>query len=173
MMNKKGFTLIELLIVIALLGILALALIAAIDPFEQLKKGRDTGTRNSTEELYNSLLRYYAIRGKFPWTSSAVSSSQASDITNFIQQVIDAGELKQAFLDDTDKLGRIFVTSTHEDILDNMDDLTVCFTPESKAFRIDENTKFRNDGSDFSRETGAGPCPTTDFTGGTCYWCIE
>ena len=35
---QKGFTLIELLIVIALLGSLAVGLLATIDPFEQLKK---------------------------------------------------------------------------------------------------------------------------------------
>ena len=39
---SKGFTLIELLIVIELLGALAAGLLAAIDPFEQLKKGVDT-----------------------------------------------------------------------------------------------------------------------------------
>jgi len=33
-----GFTLMELLIVIGVLGILAAGLLAAIDPFEQLKK---------------------------------------------------------------------------------------------------------------------------------------
>ena len=38
---QKGFTLIELLIVIALLGALAVGLIGALDPFEQLKKGTD------------------------------------------------------------------------------------------------------------------------------------
>ncbi|MFH0773343.1 MAG: prepilin-type N-terminal cleavage/methylation domain-containing protein, partial [bacterium] len=35
----RGFTLIELLIVIALLGALAVALLAALDPLEQIKKG--------------------------------------------------------------------------------------------------------------------------------------
>ena len=44
--QKSGFTLVELLIVIALLGALAIGLIGALDPFEQLKKGTDTGTRD-------------------------------------------------------------------------------------------------------------------------------
>ena len=35
--NSKGFTLIELLVVIGILGVLAAALIATIDPFEQIK----------------------------------------------------------------------------------------------------------------------------------------
>ena len=57
----KGFTLIELLIVIALLGALAVGLLAALDPFEQLKKGTDTGTRNTVSEIQGcgySLLCY-------------------------------------------------------------------------------------------------------------------
>ena len=47
----KGFTLIELLIVIALLGALAVGLLATIDPFEQLKKGRDTSKKNTVSEF--------------------------------------------------------------------------------------------------------------------------
>ena len=36
-MLRKGFTLIELLIVISILGILAVAVLSAINPVEQLK----------------------------------------------------------------------------------------------------------------------------------------
>lgn len=39
---QKGFTLIELLIVIAILGILAAALLIAIDPAEKIKSAQDT-----------------------------------------------------------------------------------------------------------------------------------
>ncbi len=62
--GKKGFTLIELLVVIGILGILAVGLLAAIDPFEQLKKGRDTNLRNVTVEYVNACTRYYATHGE-------------------------------------------------------------------------------------------------------------
>ena len=56
-MKNKGFTLIELLIVIALLGALAVGLLAAVDPFEQLKKGSDTATRNTVITIINAVIR--------------------------------------------------------------------------------------------------------------------
>ncbi|MEK7634177.1 MAG: prepilin-type N-terminal cleavage/methylation domain-containing protein, partial [Patescibacteria group bacterium] len=62
-----GFTLIELLIVIALLGALAVGLLAALDPFEQLKKGTDTGVRNTVSEVHGSIIRFYAIKNYMPW----------------------------------------------------------------------------------------------------------
>ena len=46
--NKKGFTLVELLIVVAILGILAAGLLAALDPIDILKRGRDSNRRSLT-----------------------------------------------------------------------------------------------------------------------------
>jgi len=58
----KGFTLIELLIVIALLGALAVALLAALDPLEQIKKGNDTGVRNTVAEIHGAMVRYSSLQ---------------------------------------------------------------------------------------------------------------
>ncbi|EKD87098.1 MAG: hypothetical protein ACD_37C00044G0003, partial [uncultured bacterium] len=44
--SESGFTLIELLIVITILGILATAVLAAINPLEQISRGRDTGSKS-------------------------------------------------------------------------------------------------------------------------------
>jgi len=73
-----GFTLIELLVVLGILGILAAGLLAAIDPFEQLKKGRDTNMRNTVIELLNATTRYYATHGDLPWCAAGTCSTIAT-----------------------------------------------------------------------------------------------
>lgn len=50
-MRNKGFTLIELLIVIAILGVLAAVILVAIDPLEQIARGRDAGKKSAVGQL--------------------------------------------------------------------------------------------------------------------------
>lgn len=68
--NQAAFTMIELLIVIAILGILAVAVLAAINPIEQINRGRDTGSRSDAEQLLSAIDRYYAYKGYYPWVNS-------------------------------------------------------------------------------------------------------
>ena len=58
--NTKGFTLIELIIVIGVLGVLAAALLIAIDPLEQLARGRDSGRLSSVTQLGRAFQAYLA-----------------------------------------------------------------------------------------------------------------
>lgn len=67
----KGFTLIELLIVIALIGILAVALLSAINPLEQLRKGRDSARKADSSELLNAIERFYTSYQCYPWNYTA------------------------------------------------------------------------------------------------------
>src|ERR1035437_9897985 len=65
--GKKGFTLIELLVVIGILGILASALVATIDPFEQLNKATDANVKNTSVEFLNANIRYFTTHSAMPW----------------------------------------------------------------------------------------------------------
>jgi len=67
MFVQKGFTLVELLIVIALIGILAVAILAAINPLEQLNRARDTGMESDASQLLAAIDRYFAVNEEFPW----------------------------------------------------------------------------------------------------------
>jgi prepilin-type N-terminal cleavage/methylation domain-containing protein len=56
---KKGFTLIELLIVIAILGVLAVVVLVAINPVQQLARTRDAGRISSVQQLGHAMEAYF------------------------------------------------------------------------------------------------------------------
>lgn len=76
---KAGFTMIELLIVITILGILATAVLSAINPLEQINRGRDTGTKSDAEQLIGAIDRHNAFKGFYPWQYGAADDVTALD----------------------------------------------------------------------------------------------
>lgn len=165
--GKKGFTLIELLVVIGILGILAIGLLAAIDPFEQLKKGRDTNLRNVCVEYVNAVTRYYATHGELPWGSAALASgtlfSHWGAASDYTQMLIDEGELKAEFkegLGDANA-GLIYLTGYADpDPLQAV----LCFDPDSKSLSADSTTAYDSAGA------AAAACPDISAA---CYWCAR
>jgi prepilin-type N-terminal cleavage/methylation domain-containing protein len=77
---SKGFTLIELLIVIAVIGVLAAVILVAIDPFEQLSRGRDAGRKTTIAQLGRALQAYYTNSQAYPVTAGWTNS----DATNVL-----------------------------------------------------------------------------------------
>lgn len=61
---------IELLIVIAVLGFLAVAVLSAINPIEQINRSKDTASRSDAEQLISGTDRYYTQKGYYPWMTS-------------------------------------------------------------------------------------------------------
>ncbi|OGM21062.1 hypothetical protein A2714_01885 [Candidatus Woesebacteria bacterium RIFCSPHIGHO2_01_FULL_38_9] len=57
---KRGFTLIELLIVIAILGVLAVVVLVAINPVQQLARTRDSGRISTVSQLGHAMEAYGA-----------------------------------------------------------------------------------------------------------------
>jgi len=57
----------ELLIVIALLGVIATIVIAAINPIEQANRASDAGMKADASQLVSAIQRYYATHSTFPW----------------------------------------------------------------------------------------------------------
>ena len=172
MKRSLGFTLIELLVVLGILGILAAGLLAAIDPFEQLKKGRDTNLRNTVIELLNGFTRFYATHGELPWCDAGTCSTfttptELSDTTfwdentGYLQKLINDGELKTEFRTGlgTGNAARIYATSS------DPTEIIICFQPDSKALRNDGTVQYDADGT----VNAVKDCDTAGTTNGR-YW---
>ncbi|PIP15251.1 hypothetical protein COX47_00630, partial [Candidatus Roizmanbacteria bacterium CG23_combo_of_CG06-09_8_20_14_all_35_49] len=151
-------------------------LLAALDPFEQLKKGTDTGVRNTVSEIQGAVIRYYAIKNQMPWCADTacgtfedgladvVTATTANTMTNTIANIVTSGELKTDFatLAGTATLTKIVVFGSNSAAT-----VQVCYKPTAKSFTNDPNTKFSpTDGADTCVNTGD---PTTN----TCLWCVK
>lgn len=149
---NAGFTLIELLVVIGILGILASALIATIDPFEQLKKAQDANTKNTTVEFVTANIRYYSTHNQIG-TACVGTTTLAASADPCLTQLINDGELKTAFT----TASSVF---TNINYIGGTQSMTACFHPSSKSQQKDPNTKYTI--------TGAA-CDNSTST--ACYWC--
>lgn len=164
--KAAGFTLVELLIVIALLGALAVGLIGALDPFEQLKKGTDTGTRDIVNQIQTAVIRYYSVKNAFPWgaTDPDKTDLATSPMDAAITAMANAGELKGDFTTiQAGNLAKVFVTGSS-----TLNTVAVCYKPTSKSFQADPNTKFKQDGTLEAVATCKSAGAAQD-----CYWCIQ
>lgn len=162
---NKGFTLIELLVVIGILGVLAAALIATIDPFEQLLKSQDAAAKNTVVEFVDANVRYYATHNAMAWdstTNGGVSGCSATtsptNLTavtagNCIAGLVTDGELKSSFSSATSILKNITYFGTV-----GSSGVTSCFLPQSKSQKKDPNTHYNSSG--------------VSSSGGT-YWCAN
>ncbi len=86
---KKGFTLIELLIVMAILGVLAVVILIAINPAQQLARTRDTGRKSAVSQLGRAVTAYFTSRGTFfpesgTWITTLVNSGELSVVPSSI-----------------------------------------------------------------------------------------
>jgi prepilin-type N-terminal cleavage/methylation domain-containing protein len=87
--SRKGFTLIELLIVIAILGVLAVVVLVAINPVQQLARTRDAGRKSSVSQIGHAVAAYYTSRnGTYPaqatWGSDLTTSGELSSLPSSI-----------------------------------------------------------------------------------------
>ncbi len=72
----RGFTLIELLIVIAIMGILAAAVLVAVNPLKRQQQARDAGRKSDVGQLASALQAYVTTPGNglYPTTSGVATT---------------------------------------------------------------------------------------------------
>ncbi len=172
----KGFTLIELLVVLGILGILAAALLATINPVEQLNKAQDTSLKNVAAQFVSANVRYFSVKNALPWNATAnggancytggttLASVPMSSLTGCITTLITDGELKQSFLN-SNNLNSAVVTNPNPQT-GNTADTVVCFQPKSESQQRESNTRYTQNGS-----AGAS-CKSQGGTN-NCYWCAQ
>ena len=87
----EGFTLIELLIVIAIIGVLVIVLIVAINPGQKLAETRDTGRNSSINQLGRALQAYQTtdIDGTFPDEVPSATETY----TDWMDALVDSNEI--------------------------------------------------------------------------------
>lgn len=73
---QKGFTLIELLIVIAILGVLAAAVVTAINPVKKIKQANDAKIKNDIGQIATAMQAYYTLNASYPAELSTLETAQ-------------------------------------------------------------------------------------------------
>ena len=177
---NAGFTMIELLIVIAILGVLAVAVLSAINPVEQINRGRDTGSRSDAEQLLSAIERFYTFQNFFPWINdpngSYTLAARKVDATWTVTGItpackvldrmsggdgtatcIGSEELKKGF--NTRVMGTSYNTLWVYNAGTPGASTYVCFKPKSGAFLTEAQTRCN------TAVSGALP---TDYPTGAC-----
>lgn len=165
MNRQKGFTLIELLIVIVVLGILAVAILSAINPIEQINKATDSGTQSDSAELINALERFYSSNQSWPWTEATKPTAWTqAEALDGLSKLADTGEVKSEFIT-RENLTYIFVKLQGSG---SSEYIIACFEPVSQTFKANTkqiDTDFDQDGRDSGTEVGDGFCVPGPATG--------
>lgn len=91
----SGFTLIELLIVIAILGILAAAVLVAVNPAKRQKQARDSARKNDIGQMATALQAYFTTPGQGLYPANSGAPGGLTALTA-------SGDLKQLPTDPTD-----------------------------------------------------------------------
>ena len=158
---SSGFTMIELLVVIAILGVLAMVVLGAINPLEQINRGRDTSSQSDSENLHGAIERYSANIGRFPWMETEASRPEIRPLTQVnsisvliggnlvgcpIINILGQGDMSIPGCLGTQEIKAAMVerlmneSSTRGLYLyyrgtETSDSVYVCFSPQSNAFR--------------------------------------
>ncbi len=196
---NSGFTLVELLIVIALLGAIALVVIAAINPVEQSNRARDTQFKADGAQLISAIDRYFAANQKFPWVAVPNSTYDNDAAFGFITAssqyvgicgadctkanpglLISSDELKAEFEDrnfvqagnGADNFKKLFVGKPEG----TSQSVYVCYIPAARANRgkavADQKVYTINATTGEKTQTAACDAVDANWVTNLCYVCI-
>lgn len=183
-MNRQGFTLIEIIIVVAILGILAIGLVAALNPVEQINRARDTTTLNVAREFMSGANQFQTSKIYSPACAdiacaaylnslSSTASVPLSTITTVNAAIADEGATDgpTSF---TGHAGAADIYVSLTNVSAPKDAAFVfCWKPESKFLRseADINNMYTTIYNDIGSVQSASACPASSSN--TCYRCLR
>lgn len=176
--NNTGFTSIAVLVLTILISMLALVLVAVINPTEQAKKSSDTQKKTEAQELLRAYESYFSSYGCYPWAGGAgVACGTDEQVTalafnpNFndggdSEGLIIAKKIKEEFkgkdsVRNRDNKKRLWVAEAVAGVI------SVCFEPESNPARNGEFGRLRN-----QLNTQDQPCQTNFYPDESCFLCV-
>ena len=177
-----GFTLIELLIVVAVLGILAVAVLSAINPIEQINRGKDTGSRSDAEQLLSAVDRFYT-QGYYPWQTGAADTTHTATVWGNVDltwaDAAAAPVLTKLSSGGTAEIKESFVTRITASTYNTLkkynrgqqgDSTYICFLPKSANFETEAGIRC---GATLPADfPSSGACPAGCAVAKTCYSCL-
>ena len=150
--RNKAFTLIELLIVIAIIAILAVAIIIAVNPGEQLAKARDATRERHVNAVESAVYTYHIDNLEFPadlanslgseiCNTNIISSNECGDLID-LSPLVEEGYLPQIPINPTTEKN---TSSTGYNIV-TVEDKVAVWPTESETRQIGSRVALEFDG---------------------------
>ncbi len=138
---SKGFTLVELIIGITILALLSVGLLAALDPIEQVNRGRDSSLNEIAATVSNAMERFRAQNNALPGAASFAAENAsyrldtAAAANTVLTALVNSGELKTNFVTAAGANLASILVVRGPNIGGQWGNTFVCFKPQSKNFK--------------------------------------
>lgn len=184
MMKRSGFTLIEIIIVVAILGILAIGLLTALNPIEQISRAIDTTSQTLAREFMSAAGQFQTNKGysaacpdisclTYRDSLNATSSVPFATLSTVNTVLESAGVSESA----TNFIGhpqasQVFASVT--DVTAKKDAIFVlCWKPQSSAIKSDADVgrPYTTIYNDVGAVQTASACPADSSN--NCYRCLR